>query len=72
MFADKSNQLVVRETICKIALKLSIERTNISLPGMSSVDTDRMIRRYVTTGHVKPAYSMFQQYGGTIDVYEGF
>ena len=46
MSADKSNQIVIREAIRKIALGRSMERINMSPGGMSGVGTARMIHGY--------------------------
>ena len=42
MSADKSNQLVIREAIRKIALGRSMERVNMAPGGMSGVGTARV------------------------------
>ena len=70
MSADKSNQLVIREAIRKIALGRSMERVNMAPGGMSGVGTARMIHGYVAKVHDDPADSEFKEYGGTIDVGE--
>ena len=70
MSADKSNQLVIREAIRKIALGRSMERVNMSPGGMSGVGTARMIHGYVAKVHDDPADSEFKEYGGTVDVGE--
>ena len=70
MSVDKSNQLVIREAIRKIALGRSIERINMSPGGMSGIGTARMIHGYVAKVHDDPADSEFKEYGGTVDVGE--
>ena len=70
MSADKSNQLVIREAIRKIALGRSMERINMSPGGMSGIGTARMIHGYVAKVHDDPADSEFKEYGGTVDVGE--
>ena len=70
MSADKSNQLVIREAIRKIALGRSMERVNMAPGGMSGVGTARMIHGYVAKVHDDPADSEFKEYGGTVDVGE--
>lgn len=51
MFADKSNQFVIREAIRKIAL----ERINISLDGMHGIGTARMIPCYSSHALYSPS-----------------
>ena len=58
MSSDKSNQLLIREAIRKIALGRSMERINLAPGGMSGIGTARMI------------HEEFSDYGGTIDVGE--
>lgn len=70
MSADKSNQIVIREAIRKIALGRSMERINMSPGGMSGIGTARMIHGYVAKVHDDPADSEFKEYGGTVDVGE--
>ena len=43
MSSDKSNQLLIREAIRKIALGRSMERINLAPGGMSGIGTARMI-----------------------------
>ena len=47
MSSDKSNQLLIREAIRKIALGRSMERINLAPGGMSGIGTARMIHGYV-------------------------
>lgn len=70
MSADKSNQLVIREAIRKIALGRSMERINMSPGGMSGIGTTRMIHGYVAKIHDNPSDEEFKEYGGTVDVGE--
>ena len=48
MSSDKSNQLLIREAIRKIALGRSMERINLAPGGMSGIGTARMIDRKST------------------------
>ena len=70
MSADKSNQLVIREAIRRIALGRSMERIHMSPGGMSGVGTARMIHGYVAKVHDDPTDSEFKEYGDTVDVGE--
>lgn len=70
MSSDKSNQLLIREAIRKIALGRSMERIEMSPGGMSGVGTARMIHGYVAKIHDDPSDGEFAEYGGTIDVGE--
>lgn len=51
MSSDKSNQLLIREAIRKIALGRSMERINLAPGGMSGIGTARMIHGYVAKIH---------------------
>ena len=68
MSSDKSNQLLIREAIRKIALGRSMERINLAPGGMSGIGTARMIHGYVAKIHDNPSDEEFSDYGGTIDV----
>ena len=70
MSSDKSNQLLIREAIRKIALGRSMERINLAPGGMSGIGTARMIHGYVAKIHDNPSDEEFSDYGGTIDVGE--
>ncbi|ADV44482.1 hypothetical protein [Bacteroides helcogenes] len=70
MSSDKSNQLLIREAIRKIALGHSMERINLTPGGMSGIGTARMIHGYVAKKHDDPSDEEFSDYGGTIDVGE--
>ena len=70
MSSDKSNQLLIREAIRKIALGRSMERINLAPGGMSGIGTARMIHGYVAKIHDDPSDEEFSDYGGTIDVGE--
>ena len=68
MSSDKSNQLLIREAIRKIALGRSMERINLAPGGMSGIGTARMIHGYVAKIHDNPSDEEFSDYGGTLDV----
>ena len=51
MSSDKSNQLLIREAIRKIALGRSMERISLAPGGMSGIGTARMIHGYVAKIH---------------------
>ncbi len=70
MYSDKSNQLLIREAIRKIALGRSMERIGMSPGGMSGIGTARMIHGYVSKIHDDPSDEEFSDYGGTVDVGE--
>lgn len=70
MLSDKSNQLLIREAIRKIALGRSMERIAMSPGGMSGIGTARMIHGYVAKIHDDPSDEEFKEYGGTVDVGE--
>ena len=70
MSSDKSNQLLIREAIRKIALGRSMERISLAPGGMSGIGTARMIHGYVAKIHDDPSDEEFSDYGGTIDVGE--
>lgn len=65
MSSDKSNQLLIREAIRKIALGRSMERINLAPGGMSGIGTARMIHGYVAKIHDNPSDEEFSDYGGT-------
>ena len=68
MSSDKSNQLLIREAIRKIALGRSMERISLAPGGMSGIGTARMVHGYVAKIHDNPSDDEFPDYGGTIDV----
>ncbi len=68
MSSDKSNQLLIREAIRKIALGRSMERIGMAPGGMSGIGTARMIHGYVAKIHDDPSDEEFAEYGGTVDV----
>ena len=70
MSSDKSNQLLIREAIRKIALGRSMERIGMAPGGMSDVGTARMVHGYVAKIHNDPSDGEFAEYGGTVDVGE--
>lgn len=70
MSADKSNQLLIREAIRKIALGRSMERIDLAPGGMSGIGTARMVHGYVVKIHDDPSDSEYSEYAGTIDVGE--
>ena len=70
MSSDKSNQLLIREAIRKIALGRSMERISLAPGGMSGIGTARMIHGYVAKIHDDPSDEEFSEYGGTVDVGE--
>lgn len=70
MSSDKSNQLLIREAIRKIALGRSMERIGMAPGGMSGIGTARMIHGYVAKIHDDPSDGEFAEYGGTVDVGE--
>ena len=70
MSADKSNQLLIREAIRKIALGRSMERIDLAPGGMSGIGTARMVHGYVAKIHDDPSDSEYSEYAGTIDVGE--
>nr|DAE30265.1 MAG TPA: hypothetical protein [virus sp. ct5rm7] len=70
MSSDKSNQLLIREAIRKIALGRSMERIGMAPGGMSGIGTARMIHGYVAKIHDDPSDEEFTEYGGTVDVGE--
>ena len=70
MSSDKSNQLLIREAIRKIALGRSMERIGMAPGGMSGVGTARMVHGYVAKIHNDPSDGEFAEYGGTVDVGE--
>lgn len=70
MSSDKSNQLLIREAIRKIALGRSLERIGMAPGGMSGIGTARMIHGYVSKIHDDPSDGEFAEYGGTVDVGE--
>ena len=70
MSADKSNQLLIREAIRKIALGRSMERIDLAPGGMSGIGTARMVHGYVAKIHDNPSDSEYSEYAGTIDVGE--
>lgn len=59
MSSDKSNQLLIREAIRKIALGRSMERINLAPGGMSGIGTARMIHGYVAKIHDNPSTRSF-------------
>ena len=70
MLSEKSDQLLIREAIRKIALGRSMERIGMSPGGMSGIGTARMIHGYVAKIHNDPSDKEFKEYGGTVDVGE--
>ena len=70
MSSDKSNQLLIREAIRKIALGRSMERISLAPGGMSGIGTARMIHGYVSKIHDDPSDEEFPEYSGTVDVGE--
>lgn len=70
MFTEKSDQLLIREAIRKIALGRSMERIDMAPGGMSGIGTARMIHGYVAKIHNDPSDEEFKEYGGTVDVGE--
>ena len=70
MSVDKSNQLLIREAIRKIALGRSMERIDLAPGGMSGIGTARMVHGYVAKIHDNPSDSEYSEYAGTIDVGE--
>ena len=70
MSADKSNQLLIREAIRKIALGRSMERIDLAPGGMSGIGTARMVHGYVAKIHDDPSDDEYSEYAGTIDVGE--
>lgn len=70
MLSEKSDQLLIREAIRKIALGRSMERIDMAPGGMSGIGTARMIHGYVAKIHNDPSDEEFKEYGGTVDVGE--
>lgn len=70
MSTDKSNQLLIREAIRKIALGRSMERIDLAPGGMSGIGTARMVHGYVAKIHDDPSDDEYSEYAGTIDVGE--